>query len=171
VVTESVRDVSYLGLQSGDDISARHGMRRYWKGHYLRELSEAAIDAFLSVTSMDAGNLHGSFQTHGGAIAEVGGDETAFSHRDTLVEFDSGTSWTDPADDDRQLAAARRYGAAVEPFASGVYVNALADEGALGVARAYGVDGLQRLTAIKDRFDPDNVFHLNQNIRPSEQPA
>ncbi len=168
VVKESVRDMTYLGLQSGDDITSRHGMRRYWKGHYLRELSEAAIEAFLTVSWMDAGNLHGSFQTHGGAIAEVGVHETAFSHRDTFVEFDSGTSWTDPADDDRQLAAARQYGATVEPFASGVYVNALADEGASGVARAYGVDGLQRLTAIKDRFDPDNVFHLNQNIRPSE---
>jgi FAD/FMN-containing dehydrogenase len=65
------------------------------------------------------------------------------------------------------MAAARRYGAAVEPFASGVYVNDLTDEGQAGIRRAYGADTLARLTALKDRYDPGNVFHLNHNIRPT----
>jgi hypothetical protein len=54
----------------------------------------------------------------------------------------------------------------VEPFASGVYVNDLTDEGQAGVRRAYGADTLARLVALKDRYDPGNVFHLNHNIRP-----
>ena len=77
----------------------------------------------------------------GRAIAAVGDDETAFSHRDALVEFVAVAGWTDPA-------AARRYGAAVEPFASGVYVNDLTDEGEAGIRRAYSPDKLARLAAL-----------------------
>jgi FAD/FMN-containing dehydrogenase len=101
------------------------------------------------------------------AIAAVDDDATAFSHRDALVEFVGMASWTDPAEDEARITAARRYGAAVEPFASGVYVNDLTDEGEAGVRRANGADNLARLTTLKDRYDPDNVFHLNHNIRPS----
>ena len=61
---------------------------------------------------------------------------------------------------------ARRYGAAMAPFASGVYVNDLGDEGEAGVRRAYRASKLARLAALKERYDPDNVFHLNHNIRP-----
>jgi FAD/FMN-containing dehydrogenase len=101
----------------------------------------------------------------------VGDDETAFSHRDALVEFVAVANWTDPAEDQPRMSAARRYAGAVEPFASGVYVNALGDEGEEGVQRAYSADKLARLAALKDRYDPENVFHLNHNIRPrKEQP-
>ena len=65
------------------------------------------------------------------------------------------------------MAAARRTAAALDPFASGAYVNAISDEGAAGVARAYPPAKLARLTALKDAWDPDNVFHRNQNIPPS----
>jgi FAD/FMN-containing dehydrogenase len=66
------------------------------------------------------------------------------------------------------MDAARRFGAALEPFASGVYVNTLADEGESGVRRAYPGRQLARLAALKRQYDPDNVFHLNQNIRPEQ---
>ena len=65
------------------------------------------------------------------------------------------------------MAAPRRYAAAMAPFARGVYVNAMSDEGAAGVRDAYYAETLARLTALKDRYDPDNVFHLNHNITPS----
>jgi hypothetical protein len=71
----------------------------------------------------------GSAQSYRGAIAEVGDDQTAFGHRDALVEFIDAARWTDPAQDQARIAAARRYGTSVEPFASGVYVNDLTDEG------------------------------------------
>jgi FAD/FMN-containing dehydrogenase len=74
--------------------------------------------------------------------------------------------WTDPAEDEARMSAARRYGAAVEPFASGVYVNDLTDEGEAGIRRAYSPDKLARLAMLKDRYDPENVFHLNHNIHP-----
>jgi FAD/FMN-containing dehydrogenase len=65
------------------------------------------------------------------------------------------------------MAVARRSAATLEPFASGAYVNSMSDEGAAGVRRAYPPEKLARLTALKDVYDPDNVFHLNQNIQPS----
>ncbi|MGH2418195.1 MAG: FAD-binding oxidoreductase [Candidatus Limnocylindria bacterium] len=164
---EKVAEMSYVALQSIDDVPAAYGKRRYWKGHYLRELSDGAIDAFLSGATSGAGALHGSLQSYGGAMAEAGQDESAFSQRDALVEFVAGTGWTDPADDEAEIAGARRYAGAIEPFASGAYVNALSDEGSGGVERAYRSDQLRRLRELKARHDPDNVFHLNHNITPA----
>ena len=65
----------------------------------------------------------GGFQAYGGAIAEVGDDDSAFSHRDTLLEFFAGASWADPAEDDARMAGARRWAASMEAFSSGTYVN------------------------------------------------
>ncbi|MGP4099870.1 BBE domain-containing protein [Nonomuraea sp. KM90] len=96
-------------------------------------------------------------------------DETAFSHRGTLVEFVAAARWSDPAEDAERIAAARRYAASLEPFAAGAYVNALTDEGETGVRRAYPEEKLARLTALKDRYDPGNVFHLNHNIPPTSR--
>ena len=172
-ITKRVEDLSYLRLQSVDDEAHRPGSRRrYFKGHYLSELRDEAIDAFLSQgepdSSADRSRLpNGSFQGYGGAITATSNDDSAFSHRHALVEFVASTGWTDAAEDGQRMDAARRFGAALEPYASGVYVNVLGDEGERGVRRAYPPDKLARLAALKRRYDPDNVFHLNQNIRPS----
>ena len=169
-----VEELSYLRLQTMDDEWHRPGLRRrYYKGHYLTELSDDAIDAFLSRgaadPSVDPARLpYGSFQGYGGAIAARSDDDSAFSHRNTLVEFVASTAWTDPTEDHQRITAARRYGATLEPFASGVYVNVLSDEGEAGVRRAYPAGKLARLAALKRRYDPTNLFHLNPNIRPDQ---
>jgi FAD/FMN-containing dehydrogenase len=173
-LAERIQELSYLELQRIDDAAHRHGVRRYWKGYFLRELGDDAIDAFLARGDTDGRGdpallPYASLQSYGGAVADVGDDETAFGHRDALVEFVAVANWTDPAEDQPRMAAARRYARAVEPFASGVYVNALGDEGQAGIQRAYGTGKLARLAALKDRYDPGNVFHLNHNIRPSKQ--
>jgi FAD/FMN-containing dehydrogenase len=166
-VSETVREMTYIELQSVDDVPAGFGKRRYSKGHYLEQLSDGAIDAFLSVATSGVAPLHGGFQALGGAIAEVADEDSAFSYRSMLVDFGLGTGWTDPREDEKHIAAARRYGAAMEPFASGAYVNNLGDERDAGVLRAYTAAKLQKLATLKARYDPDNVFHLNQNIAPS----
>jgi FAD/FMN-containing dehydrogenase len=167
-LAEKVQELSYLQLQSIDDERQRHRLRRYWKGHYLRELGDDAIEAFLAGGDGDPRWLPtAGFQSYGGAIAEVDAADTAFSHRDALVEYVAVAAWTDPAEDEAWMRAARRTAAAVEPYASGVYVNDLADEGEAGIRRAYDADQLARLTALKGRYDPSNVFHLNHNIRPT----
>jgi FAD/FMN-containing dehydrogenase len=173
-LAKRVEELSYLRLQTIDDEWHRPGLRRrYFKGHYLPELSDEAIDAFLSRGQADPGMdparlPNGSFQGYGGAIAARSDDDSAFSHRNILVEFVASAAWTDPAEDDQRITAARQCRAALEPFASGVYVNVLGDEGESGVRRAYPAGKLARLAALKRRYDPDNLFHLNQNIRPDQ---
>jgi FAD/FMN-containing dehydrogenase len=170
---EQVRELSYLELQRMDDSLEGHTFRRYWKGHYFRELPDAAIDAFISRGTPDGhGDVlpNASLQAYGGAIADIPDQATAFSHRDTFVEFVASAKWTDPAEDETRIAAARRYGTSLAPYASGAYINALTDEGHAGVQRAYPPDKLARLTALKHVWDPDNVFHLNHNITPTRRP-
>ena len=167
---ERVDELSYVDLQRMDDNVMGHRFRRYWKGHYLQSMPDEAIEAYLLRGTGDGRGEHlpnASLQAYGGAIAEVPDDDTAFSQRDTLFEFVTAAKWEDPAEDESRMAAARRYAASLDSFASGAYVNVLTDEGQAGVQRAYPPEKLARLTALKDQWDPDNVFHLNQNIRPS----
>jgi FAD/FMN-containing dehydrogenase len=176
-LVERIREMTYVELQRMDDSTGQeHGVRRYWKGHYLRELSDEAIWALLTcgmkgrVTDEDAAMMpSASLQSYGGAIADVADDETAFSHRDALAECVIGERWTDPAEDTKRIEIARRYAQSLEPFASGGYIHAVADEGQAGTLRAYNREKLARLTALKDRYDPENVFHFNQNVQPSSQ--
>ena len=170
---ESVVEMSYLELQSIGDANHHHGLRRYANGHYFTELTDQAIEAFLTRGASSNGGTDwsrvapGGLQGYGGAIAEVSNDDSAFSHRDTLVEFFGGHTWADPAEDEDRMDSARAFGDALEPFASGVYVNALVEDDEAAVRRAYGDAKLERLSALKRRWDPDNVFHLNQNITPA----
>jgi FAD/FMN-containing dehydrogenase len=171
---EQVAELRYVDLQSIGDERHHHGLRRYSAGHYLTELSDAAIDAYLSRgiplrgPEPDWSLLPGGgFQSYGGAIADVDDDESAFSHRATLVEFFAGSTWADPAEDRDRMAGARAWAATLEPFSSGTYVNVIADAGDEGVGRAYHSRQLARLADLKRKYDPDNVFHLNQNIKPA----
>ena len=158
-----VVELSYLDLQRREDTIEGHALRRYWKGHYFRELPDAAIDALLAHDP----SVGASLQAHGGAIADVPDEATAFSQRGTAFEYVGAARWTDPAEDETRIATARESAARLERFASGVYVNVLGDDGVAGVRRAYPPEKLARLTALKDAVDPDNVFHLNQNIPPT----
>ncbi|MEZ0294173.1 MAG: FAD-binding oxidoreductase [Solirubrobacteraceae bacterium] len=167
-VAERIEAMSYLRLQRMDDTLEGHALRRYWKGHYLAELPDAAIAAYVTRGAQDGDRLPScSLQAYGGAIAERPDADAAFSQRTTQFEFVASARWEDPDEDGARMAAARRTAAALDPFASGAYVNVISDEGAAGVARAYSPAKLARLTALKDAWDPDNVFHRNQNIPPS----
>jgi len=167
---ELVRELSYLTLQTREDSLEGHAYRRYWKGHYLPELSDGAIEALLDRDPADDSLPGVSLQSYGGAIADVDDDATAFSHRRTRFEYVAAVKWTDPDEDTLRIEAARGAAAKLNRFASGAYVNALSDEGASGVRRAYSEAKRASLTALKDTYDPDNVFHLNHNIVPSRHP-
>jgi FAD/FMN-containing dehydrogenase len=170
---ETIDEMPYADLQASGDSGMAPGMHRYWKSHYLADLSPGAIGAFvsrgLSADGTRDGEMepNGFMQVYGGAIGQVGTYETAFSHRDAIFEFVTMAGWDDPAEDEARMDASRRFAAMMEPYASGTYVNGLADEGTAGVQRAYRQETLSRLRALKDRYDPDNVFHLNHNVAPT----
>src|SRR5215469_4705127 len=164
---EVVRELSYTELQTRDDSLEGHAYRRYWKGHYLPELPDAAIGALVDRDPADTTAPGVSLQAYGGAIADVDDDATAFSHRRTRFEYVAAAKWSDPGEDSLRMGAARRAAAKLDQFASGAYVNALSDEGASGVRRAYSEAKRARLTAVKDAYDPDNVFHLFHDTAPT----
>lgn len=176
-VAERVTELSYVERQRMSDERLRPGVRRYTKDLYLRELPDAALETFLARGTSgdgagDASRLpEGGLLQWGGAISDVRDDDAAFSHRDALVEWDSSASWTDPAEDAARLASARAFGATMEPFASGSYVNSLSETGASALRRIYRPEKLARLREVKRAWDPDNLFHLNQNVRPDLRPA
>ncbi|QNE18757.1 FAD-binding oxidoreductase [Kribbella qitaiheensis] len=159
VVAESIEELSYLALQTRDDSIQGHRFRRYWKGHYFKSLPDDAIRALLRNPGIGA-----SLQAYGGAIADVPDSDAAFSHRDVMFEFVTATRWEDAADDAERIGTIRAYAATLEPYAGGAYVNTLNGE---SVSRAFPPAKLARLTALKNSYDPANIFHLNQNIRPS----
>ena len=168
-IAERIEELSYLELQRMEDTLEGHALRRYWKGHYFRSLPDEAIEAFLLRGTADGSGERlpaASLQAYGGAIADVPDADSAFSQRDAMFEFVAAARWSDPAEDQDRMAAARRYAASLERFATGMYVNSMSDEGAAGVRRAYSPAKLARLIALKNAYDPDNVFHLNQNIAP-----
>ena len=130
---EAVGELSYLALQTRDDNTEGHSYRRYWKGHYLPELTDSAIGALLDRDPTDPTVPAASLQAYGGAIADVDEGATAFSHRRTRFEYVAAARWTDPDEDDPRMTAARATAAKLDRFAAGAYVNALGDEGAAGV--------------------------------------
>jgi FAD/FMN-containing dehydrogenase len=97
-------------------------------------------------------------------------EATAFSHRDARYLFHPISAWTDPADDERMIAANRAFAVAMRPFSTGAsYLNFTPE--ADRVRDGYGDDKYARLVALKDTYDPANLFRLNQNVRPSHSAA
>ena len=164
--------MSFRELQriSSDAPGARR--RRYWKGHYVNQMSDAFLDAFLADVP-DDGPFFGERELvqQGGAIADLDADATAFANRDALFDVLAIGYWDDAAEDDERLAALRRLADRVEPFGTGVYLNNLYDEGEERVRAAFRDGRFERLRALKARMDPDNVFHRNANIPPASAPA
>jgi Berberine and berberine like len=108
-----------------------------------------------------------AFVQLGGAINRVAADATAYPHRDVAFHINIHTRWRDPKDDARCTAWTRSLFDACSPFASGgSYVNFIPEDDKDGVKRAY-LGNAKRLAATKAKYDPRNLFRLNQNIRPA----
>ncbi len=167
-IADEIRPRSYLEVQRLVDPNFPAGRLNYWKAHFLAELSDDVIDlvveAFRRVPSRYSGI---AFEHMGGAVARVGASDTAFSHRSAAYSFLILAGWEDPSESEANVAWARDLWEQVRPMAAaGVYVNYLGGEGEQRVREAYGPN-LDRLAEIKSRYDPDNFFCMNQNIRPS----
>ena len=166
-VMDSVQPMPYVAWQSALDDDSPGGAQNYWKSAYVQDLSPALVDQLIQRIDQIPGPMSGVAITQmEGAIQRVPEEATAFGHRDARFTWDISMAWLNPADNERNIAWARQFYAAVEPFTRGAYVNFLGAEGQQRVIDAYGRAKYQRLAELKRKWDPDNVFRSNQNIKP-----
>jgi FAD/FMN-containing dehydrogenase len=165
---DTIAPIGYCQINAMMDAGYPRGARNYWKSSFLADLGDEAIHTMIECYARCPSPMSQLFLEHvHGAVTRVGVEDTAFPHRAEGYDFLVLTQWMDPADDERCIGWARETYAAMEPFiAPGRYVNYLDnDEAGDPVAAAYGPN-YRRLHKIKARYDPDNFFHMNQNIRP-----
>jgi FAD/FMN-containing dehydrogenase len=155
---------TFASWQQAFDPVLTPGERNYWKSHNFTEISDDVIDLIV-----DYGGRLPSNQTEiffaklGGAVNRVAPDGTAYPHRDTEFVMNVHARWSDAKDDARCMAWAREFFQATKPHASGgVYVNFIPEDEDR-VANAYGPN-LARLKELKKKYDPHNLFRINQNI-------
>jgi len=157
----------YTQWQQAFDPLLTPGARNYWKSHNFTEISDGALDAVLRYAGrLPTPQCEIFIGLIAGAANRVAADATAYGQRDTRFVLNVHGRWDDPADDGRCIAWARDFFKASAPYASaGAYVNFLTEDEAGRIATAYG-SSYARLVQIKRRYDPENIFHMNQNIKP-----
>jgi FAD/FMN-containing dehydrogenase len=159
----------YVGFQGALDSTVAHGWNYYWKSTHLPELHDDLIDVLVehAFSCSSPRSYAAMFHLHG-AVSRVAEGATAFGNRQAPHAITLDAVWR-PGEDfgDRDTAWARGFFAALGRFREGVYVNFLGgDEHPDRVREAYGDAVYERLVSVKTKYDPDNVFHHNQNIRP-----
>lgn len=154
----------YVALQSLLDGAAPHGLPRYWKSGYFTDFPAPALAAIADASDRKPTPLSVElfFHQHG-AATRVGATDTAFPHRSPSWDFDALAQWFEPEQASESITWAREVWDAVAPFSSGVYVNHLDADDNSRVASAYGPN-YERLVGLKQKYDPDNFFRLNNNI-------
>lgn len=157
----------YTDWQKAFDPLLEPGARNYWKSHNFTTLEDGLLDTLVSYAGRLPTPLSEIF------VGQVGGEinrhpvsSTAYPHRDAEYVMNVHTRWEDPADDDRCVEWAREFYGETAPYATGgVYVNFMPSGDEDRVRSAYG-ENFERLASLKSRYDPGNLFRLNQNIAP-----
>jgi FAD/FMN-containing dehydrogenase len=166
---DAIGPMPYSQLNSMLDAAYPKGALNYWKSSFLVDLSDDAIDTMIESFARCPTPMGQILLEHfHGAATRVGVSDTAFPHRAEGYNFIVISEWMERANTDRSMAWARRSYAQMEPFfASRRYVNYLGDdETGDPLGMAYGLN-YRRLQDLKAKYDPNNFFHMNQNIRPS----
>jgi FAD/FMN-containing dehydrogenase len=171
-IADVVSPHPFTGWQAAFDPLLTPGARNYWKSHDFIALSDGAIDAMLEAVGRLPGPECEVFIAHvGGAMSRIVADATAYPQRASHFIMNVHTRWREASQDRGCIAWARELFAATAPHAAGsVYVNFMPEDETDRVAQAYGAN-YARLSAIKGRYDPGNLFRMNQNIAPAEARA
>ena len=166
-VAEHVGVMPYAALNSAFDPLVPPGLQHYWKAAFVTELTDDAILAHVEHGArVPTVNSTVHLYPINGACHDVRADATAFGHREAMFAPVIAGMWPDPADNARNTAWVKDYYAAVAPHSqAGGYVNFASSDDQARVADNYGTN-YPRLLEVKRRYDPDNLFHLNQNIVP-----
>ncbi len=167
VVAEHVGPMPYPALNSAFDALVPSGLQHYWKANFVGELTDEAITAhMIHGPKVPVVNSTVHIYPINGAVQRVASDATAFGHRDANFATVIAGMWPDPADNEANIHWVREYSDATAPLSDeGGYVNFMAGDDQGRVRANYGAN-YDRLVAVKRAYDPDNLFHVNQNIQP-----
>jgi FAD/FMN-containing dehydrogenase len=170
-IADMFQPTPYNQVQRMADFVFPTGMHNYWKSSYLKGLSDDAIEV-LAINFARVPSPHTAIvleHNGDGALERVPESATAFGSRGWPYNFVVTSAWSDPKDIERNIAWTRGLFEAMRPFmAEAAYVNYLGgDEGADGLRAAYGAAKYERLAVLKMKYDPTNLFRMNQNVRPA----
>jgi FAD/FMN-containing dehydrogenase len=168
-IADTIGPMSYVQLNTMLDAAFPYGgVQRYWKSSFLKTLGDDVLDILVTraATMPSPMSMVGFFHVHG-AASRVKPNATAFGLRDDQWDYDIISQWLNPEESAHHIQWTREFWTAVEPFATGeVYVNHLDAEEGTRIRAAYS-DNYERLVALKNKYDPTNLFRLNQNIKPT----
>jgi FAD/FMN-containing dehydrogenase len=163
----------FTAWQTAFDPLLTPGAYNYWKSHNFVDLSDSLLDVLVSeVARLPTPECEIFVGQLGGATARVAPDAMAYPHRNANFAMNVHTRWREPDDKQRSIDWARNLFAETAPYATGgVYVNFMPEDETDRVSSAYGAN-YARLAALKSKYDPGNLFRLNQNVQPTaERPA
>ena len=165
-LADQIRPMAYTALQSLMDTAYPRGHQYYQKDHFLREISDEAIDIMVEHFACVSSPLSIPFLQQSGGAMQRG--DTAYAHRAALYNLVLTAQWLDPGESERHVRWTRELWQALRPYATGgIYVNHIGHEdGADQVRATYGTY-YQRLAELKQKYDPTNLFRHNQNIKPT----
>ncbi|MCK1275344.1 FAD-binding oxidoreductase [Bradyrhizobium sp. 61] len=160
----------YAAWQTAFDPLLTPGAYNYWKSHNFVELSDGLLDTLAGhAARLPTAECEIFIGQLGGTTSRVAVDATAYPHRNANFVMNVHTRWREPADERRSIEWARQLFAETAPHATGgVYVNFMPEDEIDRVSSAYGAN-YARLAALKAKYDPGNLFRLNQNVQPSAQ--
>lgn len=166
-IADVIGPTPFVGWQTAFDPLLTPGMRNYWKSHDFLGLEDGFIDVLIeAIHDLPSPHCEVFIGQMGGMTNRVSPSATAYPHRDAEFIMNVHGRWETAAEDERCIAWCRKLFDSATPFATGgVYVNFMTEEEAGRVSKAYG-PALERLTELKRRYDPTNLFRMNQNIRP-----
>jgi FAD/FMN-containing dehydrogenase len=169
ILGEHVGVMPFIAWQSAFDPLLTPGARNYWKSHNFVELPDEAIEIGIRYASeLPSSQSEIFFAQLGGAVNRVDSDATAYPHRDANFVLNVHGRWEDAADDEKCIKWAKEFFRETTPFATGgVYTNFMTDDESDRIGLAYG-KGYDRLLKAKRKYDPDNLFRMNQNIDPNK---
>jgi hypothetical protein len=168
---DMVGPMPYVALQSMLDGGGPKGINGYMKAEFMEELTDAAIEKLAAHGAARPGPMTQIIlEPMGGAISNLEEGDTAIGRRDVQWCYHALAMWMEPGEEAKQAHFdwARNLSADLEPETTeGVYLNFTSDEGDERVRKTFGPEKYAKLVALKDKYDPANMFHLNQNIKPS----
>lgn len=165
--------LSYVQMQSLFDPFFPPGRLTYVKSNFVRSLSDEAIETFAAYAGKSPSpySFAPALEHWHGAATRVGVADTAFPHRQNSYNFMVWSNWESPSDSEKNIQWTRECWSAMKPFLiSSSYGNYVSDEGEAVARQAYGAN-YDRLVALKNKYDPTNLFRMNHNIKPAIQHA